>query len=65
MTATNKTLEDTKKTDLVDILFKIRSDWTEEDMIEAGYNNSGEMLDALYHTYDKNYLIELILEETK
>ena len=58
-------LKSAKKVYLVDILFKIRSDWTEEDMIEAGYNNSGEMLDALYHTYDKNYLIELILEETK
>ena len=63
MTATNKTLKNTKKTDLVDILFKIRADWTEEDMIEAGYNNSGEMLDALHHTYDRDYLIELILEE--
>ena len=56
-------LKSAKKVDQVDILFKIRSDWTEEDMIEAGYNNSGEMLDALYHTYDKNYLIELIIEE--
>ena len=42
-------LKSAKKVDLVDILFKIRSDWTEEDMIEAGYNNSGEMIDLYFH----------------
>jgi len=57
-----KFLKDATKVELVDINFEIRADWTEEDMLEAGYSNSGEMLDALYHTYDRSYLIELIME---
>ena len=32
------------KQELVDRIFKLRANWTEEDMLNNGYNNSGDMI---------------------
>ena len=37
-----------KKDELIDKIFELRSDWTEEDMIDNGYNNSANMVTKLY-----------------
>ena len=41
-------LEDEERRDiLVDNIVRLRNSWTEEDMLGAGYKNTGEMVDKL------------------
>ena len=52
------------KQELVDKIFKLRANWTEEDMLNNGYNNSGDMIGKLFQ-YNLSQLNRIIKGEIK
>ena len=50
------------KQELVDKIFKLRANWTEEDMLNNGYNNSGDMIGKLIQ-YNLSQLNEILQRE--
>ena len=52
------------KQELVDRIFKLRANWTEEDMLNNGYNNSGDMIGKLFQ-YNLSQLNEILQQENK
>ena len=51
-----------KKDELVDKIFELRSDWTEEDMTNNGYKHSGDMVTKLFKCNELQ-LHEIMKEE--